>query len=42
VGVYISLAAVAPYLWLMERVKLAEFIWTELMRTEQLAGVQMQ
>ena len=32
--VYISLAAVAPWLWLMKRVKLVELTRTELARTE--------
>ena len=31
--VHTSLAAVDPWLWLRERVKLVEFIWVELMRT---------
>ena len=29
-----GLAAVAPWLWLMKRVKLAELAWTELAQTE--------
>ena len=32
--VYTSLAAVDPWLWLRERVKLAELTWAELARTE--------
>ena len=34
--VYTSLAAVAPWLWLTKRVKLAELVRTELVRAEQL------
>jgi hypothetical protein len=34
VEVCISLATIAPWLWLIKRVKLAELAWTELARTE--------
>ena len=46
-----SLAAVAPWLWLTKRVKLAELVWTELawaelvrvelVQTEQLVGTEL-